>query len=84
MQMVGSEREREGGGVLLTCSLNELGVQVERDDGDGEISQVELQGTGDDVDISEGTGTDVSLIAICWPNKILNAQFNLFISPIKD
>lgn len=73
-QMGGAKRGREvGGGGVLTCSLNKLGVQVERDDGDGEVAQVELQSTGDDVDVGEGAGADVSLIAICWPHRGRNA-----------
>lgn len=72
----------EGVRGFLTCSLNKLGVQVKRDDGDGEVSQVELQSTGDDVDVGEGTGTDVSLIAICWPHRGRNAQLkSIYLRP---
>lgn len=72
----------EGVRGFLTCSLNKLGVQVKRDDGDGEVSQVELQSTGDDVDVGEGTGTDVGLVAICWPHRGRNAQLkSIYLRP---
>lgn len=48
----------------LTRSLDEFRVQFERNDGNGEVSQVQFQSTGNDVDVRIGTGTDVGLVAI--------------------
>lgn len=53
----------------LTRSLDEFRVQFERNDGNGEVSQVQFQSTGDDVDVRIGTGTDVGLVAI-WCGEI--------------
>lgn len=48
----------------LTRSLDEFRVQFERNDGNGEVPQVQFQSTSDDVDVRIGTGTDVGLVAI--------------------
>lgn len=49
----------------LTCSLDKFGVQFECNNRNGEVSQVQFQSPGNDVDVSIGTGTDVGLLAIC-------------------
>lgn len=63
----GVEQTRGRGGfrAALTCSLDKFSVQFECDDGNGEVSQVQLQGTGDGVDVGVGTGADVSLVSVC-------------------
>lgn len=48
----------------LTRSLDEFRVHFERNDGNGKVSQVQFQSTGDDVDVRIDTGTDVGLVAI--------------------
>lgn len=50
---------------MLTCSLDKFSVQFKCNDGNGEVSQVQFQSTGNDVDVSIGTGTDVGLVPIC-------------------
>lgn len=65
-----SEDELRGGVqcIRLTCGLDELGVGVVRDDGDGQVPEVQLKCTGDDVDVFIGIHRDVRLLAI-WVEK---------------
>lgn len=56
---------RRGG---LTCGLDELGVGVVRDDGDGQVPEVQLKRTGDDVDVFIRVHRDVRLLAV-WVEK---------------
>lgn len=51
--------------AVHTCSLYESGVHVECDDWNGQVSQIELQSSSDDVDVVVHIGTDVCLLAIC-------------------
>lgn len=48
----------------LTRSLDEFRVQFERNHRNGEVSQVQFQSTGNDVDVSIGTGADVGLLPV--------------------
>lgn len=48
-----------------TGSFYEARVGVVRDEGDRQLSEVELQGTGDDVDVVVDVGGDVSFLSIC-------------------
>lgn len=53
----------------LTRSLDEFRVQFERNHRNGEVSQVQFQSTGNDVDVSIGTGADVGLLPV-WFGEI--------------
>lgn len=56
---------RLGKRLRLTCGLDEPGVGVVRDDGDGQIPQVEFQSARDDVDVLVRFHRDVRLLASC-------------------
>lgn len=57
----------------LTCCLDEFGVQLKRNDRDGEISKVELQNSSDYVDICVRIRRDVCLITIYTDETRFNA-----------
>lgn len=61
---------------VLTCSLDKFSVQFKCNDGNGKVSQVQFQSTGNDVDVSIGTGTDVGLVAICCGEKKNSTRAN--------
>ena len=56
--------------VFLTCSCNKCGVEVKGDDRNGQVPQVELQCSGNDVDICINVSADVSLLPICWQTSV--------------
>lgn len=56
---------KRGGGARLTRGLDEPGVGGVRDDGDGQIPQVEFQSARDDVDVFVRFHRDVRLLASC-------------------
>lgn len=55
----------EGGVRRPTRSLDESRVGVVSDEGDGQLSEVELEGSRDDVDVLVGAGGDVGLLTVC-------------------
>ena len=48
----------------LTCGFYEFGIGVVGDDGNGQVSEVQFEGSGDDVDVWVGAGRYVCLLTI--------------------
>lgn len=61
---IGATSVSKSGVWRHTCSLDEARVGVVRDEGDGQLSEIELQGSRDDVDVLVGACGDVGLLTI--------------------
>lgn len=52
-----------------TCSFYEAWVGVIRDEGNRQLSEVQLEGPGDDVDVLVSLRRNVGLLSICGANQ---------------
>lgn len=57
------------GGETPTGSFNEAGVRVVGDEGNGQVPEVQLQGSGDDVDVFIRAGGNVRFFSVCQGGK---------------
>lgn len=55
-----------------TCSFDEAWVGIIRDEGNRQLSEVEFEGSGDDVDVLVSVWGNISLLSICGAKSLVN------------